>query len=96
MNKSNKYKIQFKYYKDNITWGMAIKKLDIICFYHPTTRDHNIIRFIDRKFWNNLNNFIIEPDLIHMLKSKDNLSYQTAFEILNTRLLEKLKKYESV
>lgn len=96
MNKNNKYKIKYRFNNSNERWGIAIKKLNITLFYHRDDRKHFITKFLDRTFWDVLNNFIIEPDLIHMLKSKDDLSYQTAFEILNTRLLEKLNKNESI
>lgn len=96
MNKSNKYKIY--YYHALIdhpvfNWRIAIKKLNLILAFHHYNNERHFVsdNFNISKRCNILNNFLIEPNLINMLKSKDSLTINLAFEILNNRLNERTK-----
>jgi len=93
MSKSNKYKIYYKFTTQSRIrkWIINIKKLNLTLIYQNNDYPHVIATHLGKSFYELLNNFIIEPDLITMLKSNDELTINIAFEILNNKLNERTK-----
>ena len=97
MSKSNKYKIYYNLvprskFNTIYTWKISIEKLNLTIFYNSENNKHFIIdNFNISNISVILNNFLIEPVIITMLKGKDDLNTNLAFEILNQRLNERTK-----
>lgn len=93
MSKSNKYKIYYRFTTQNHIrkWIINIKKLNLTIIYQHNIYNHLVVKHLGKSFYKSANNFIIEPELITMLKSNDNLTINVAFEILNNRLNERTK-----
>ena len=96
MNKSNKFKIHYKFIyggKNNYNWIISIKKLKLTLGYFKNA-DYNSVNksFCFCKTYKLMCNFLIEPELVSMLINNDNLNSNLAFEILNHRLSERTKQ----
>lgn len=95
MSQSNKYKIQyylFKKHKKMFAWIINIKKLNVCLQYHPFAT-HKIGKYKVGFFKTiTVNNFILEPTLIEMLKNQNGEDLGIAFEILDIRLKEIINK----
>ena len=96
MSKSNKYKIYYCNYSSisRYVWKISCKKLNLILAYkNPSKFGNHACRNNFNINHNSkiLNNFIIEPSLLTMLKNTDKLSQNLAFEILNNRLNDRTK-----
>lgn len=96
MSKSNKYQIQT--YKGCSNIGVElminIKKLNLLIYVN---NKNLIIRNAMKQFVNGkiINNFLIEPYLINLLNSKDNLNNELAVQILKIRLNERTRQNSS-
>jgi len=99
MSKSNKYKISYRLEKSgpfefNSTFRLYfyIKKLKLRLIYEPNkymlVGEYNYPLSNRNKI---LNNFLIEPTLLILIKSDDILNKQLGFEILNNRLNERTR-----
>lgn len=91
MNKSNKYNIYLNYaILKPFSWRITIKKLNLVLAYvnKPLYGVNHVVinNFNPTKSCIIVNNFLIEPNLVTMLKSKDELTINLAFEILNNRI----------
>lgn len=84
---TNEYTVEFNntLYKKIWYWGLGIEGLDILIF--KTSSGNNVVRsYTKRPHWTVIENFVIEPTLVDMIKSSDKLTRNLAFEILNNKL----------
>lgn len=93
MSKSGKYKIEYYSFKNTRTgevcWMVNIKKLNMCIHFHPNLELCKVEKYRVGFFKTTVhNNFILEPTLIGMLRSKDTSNHSLAFELLNIRLKE--------
>jgi hypothetical protein len=101
MSQSNRYKIEyylFKHFSKTIIpekygWIINIKKLNVCLQYHPDARGYRVKKYRKGFFKTiTVNNFILEPTLIEMLKNNNESDYGLAFELLDIRLKEIINK----
>lgn len=95
MSLNNKYQIFYLKYQNGFSiwykWRIIIPKLKLSLYFGNNT-EHKIQSHKNTSYGQSniiLNNFLIEPNLINMLNSKDKFQINIAFEILNQRINER-------
>lgn len=95
MNKSNKYKVLYKYRFENRLLTFYIKKLNLA--FHIKCNKNSIVvmnnQFIPLyRTYDVINNFFIHPTTIQLLKSSDELNKVLSKELIMKEFNERTRK----